>query len=204
MLINNESKRVYVGSSSNYLSRMWGHYENAFVWLQDSNELYDDLRRLGVEGFTLKPLKACETMEEALDLELRWIAKFVNAGRPCYNIRSTKNYKQFPDDRANPYITDTQPQTPRKPRKTLTLREVSFCIMLAGEGITQSKLADLFDVSQAQVCKAIQKAAGISPTPRNKDTNTVNAEYLESVLEPLQNKGAESISGFNRDQGDNS
>lgn len=104
IISNTRRGLVYVGSSANFLSRWWGHVENALTKLEEGNDLYSHMRSDGLTSFSFKAVKTFETWPEAIDFELRLIAAFINKGKPVYNIRATHKTKQFPTDTANPYI----------------------------------------------------------------------------------------------------
>ena len=91
IIINNLNGKYYIGSSVN-IERRW-HDHRTYAKnnkLHYSNELYDDMKRLGNENFTFEILEECEP-EKRLEKELNYIKE--------YEARTEKGYNKQGLDR---------------------------------------------------------------------------------------------------------
>lgn len=102
-ITNRRTGKSYVGQSKSATGRWHFHLNDAFVVLK-SNQLYQDMRELGPEGFDFRILDVCADDEGARDREKFRIAERVNDGRPVYNVLLTERLGYGAHGEENPYV----------------------------------------------------------------------------------------------------
>lgn len=105
MIRNTVGKKNYVGVTSSIGSRWAWHIEAGTKGHnkkngKNTNKMYSDMKKLGVEKFVFKILEtiSCDFENEAYDAEEKWIRKLnsVNSG---YN-RAYHQYENFPPSKS--------------------------------------------------------------------------------------------------------
>lgn len=80
--------REYIGSTSKTLGvRLEFMRHKAEGMLRQDNDIYEDIRNLGIQNFSIELLAPCSSKEEALDEEEFLTEYFLDKGHDLYNIK---------------------------------------------------------------------------------------------------------------------
>lgn len=85
LITNKINKKHYVGKSSNLSKRLSNYFSDGFLLLNKDSKIYNILRKLGYQNFSLTILEYCEDLSLLSSRE----QFFIDIFKPLYNTRRT-------------------------------------------------------------------------------------------------------------------
>ena len=133
LITNSVNKKVYVGQTRRSMEGRWKQHLNAAKKVDNKCPLYEAMRKLGIENFTISKIEDCD-VNKLDEREMFWIAKH-NSFKEGYNATLGGQGFRF-------YIwTDSK------------YEEI---IGLYKSGFTSTYIANMFNVSQWTILEILK------------------------------------------------
>jgi len=86
-IFNRKNHRVYYGSCKSFKTRAYKHKHALLLGKHGNRFLQSDFSKCGSEFFIFEVLQEVNDLNKRLEIEQRYLDKFFDSGKKCYNLR---------------------------------------------------------------------------------------------------------------------